>query len=175
MAKWNVDSSHTNVWFTVRHMMITNVRGEFGTVEGTVEWDPSAPTVGSVVASADASSIDTREPKRDAHLKSPDFFDVEQFPKLSFASKEIRKGKDGIEVVGELTLHGVTKPLTIYVDEYTPEAKDPWGGSRFGVTAHGSLKRSDFGLGWNMALEAGGVLVSDEIKLHFDVSLVKAS
>jgi polyisoprenoid-binding protein YceI len=174
MAKWNVDASHTTVWFTVRHMMITNVRGEFGTVEGSVDWDPKSPTAGSVTGSADAASIDTREPKRDGHLKSADFFDVENHPKITFVSKEIRQGKDGLEVVGELTMRGTTKPLTIYVDETTGEQKDPWGGSRIGVTAHASLKRSEYNMVWNMALEAGGMLVADDVKMHFDVSLVKA-
>ncbi|MFO0708585.1 MAG: YceI family protein [Sandaracinus sp.] len=174
MAKWNVDASHTTVWFTVRHMMITNVRGEFGVVEGSVDWDAATPTAGSVTGSVDVASIDTREPKRDGHLKSADFFDAEQFPKITFASKEIRKGKDGLEVLGDLTMHGTTKPLTIFVDETTGEQKDPWGGSRIGVTAHASVKRSDFGMVWNMALEAGGMLVADEVKMHFDVSLVKA-
>lgn len=173
MAKWNVDPSHTTVWFTVRHMMITNVRGEFGTVEGSVEWDPSNPIAGAVSGSVDAASIDTREPKRDGHLKSADFFDVENHPKLTFVSREIRKGAKGLEVVGDLTMRGTTKPLTIYVDETTAEQKDPWGGSRIGVTAHASVKRSDFGMVWNMALEAGGMLVADDVKMHFDVSLVK--
>ncbi len=173
MAKWNVDASHTTVWFTVRHMMITNVRGEFGTVEGSVEWDAGAPTSGSVRGSADVASINTREEKRDAHLKSADFFDAEKHPKLTFVSTELRQGKDGLEVVGDLTIHGTTKPVTLYIDETTPIAKDPWGGSRFGVTAHASVKRSDFGMVWNMALEAGGMLVADEVKMHFDVSLVK--
>jgi polyisoprenoid-binding protein YceI len=173
MAKWNVDASHTTVGFTVRHMMITNVRGEFGTVEGSVEWDASAPTTGTVTGSADVASINTREEKRDAHLKSADFFDAEAHPKITFASKEIRQGKDGLEVVGDLTIRGTTKSITIHVDETTPLAKDPWGGTRFGVTAHAAIKRSEFGMVWNLALEAGGMLVADEVKLQFDVSLVK--
>lgn len=175
MAKWNVDPSHTNVGFTVRHMMITNVRGEFGKVEGSVDWDASSPTAGSVTGTAEVTSIDTREPKRDEHLRSADFFDAENHPKLSFASKAIRQGKAGLEIDGELTIRGNTRALTIFVDEVTEEHKDPWGGSRIGVTAHASLKRSDFGLTWNVALEAGGMLVSDEVKLHLDVSLVKAA
>lgn len=173
MAKWNVDPSHTTVWFTVRHMMITNVRGEFGTVEGSAEWDPASPASGSVRGTVDVASINTREEKRDAHLKSADFFDAEKHPKLTFESRELRQGKDGLEVVGDLTIRGTTKPLTIYVDEVTPAAKDPWGGSRFGVTAHASVKRSEFGMVWNMALEAGGMLVADEVKMHFDVSFVQ--
>ncbi len=175
MTKWSVDPSHSTAAFTVRHMMITNVRGEFGKIEGTIEWDPAAPTQGSVQGTAEVESIDTREPKRDAHLKSADFFDATNHPKVSFASKELRQGKGGIEVVGELTIRGTTRPLTILVDEVTGEQKDPWGGSRIGVTAHATIKRSDFGLSWNVALEAGGVLVSDEVKMNFDVSLVKAS
>jgi polyisoprenoid-binding protein YceI len=174
MAKWNVDASHTTVWFTVRHMMITNVRGEFQAVEGSAEWEPGVPG-GSVRGAVEVASINTREPKRDAHLKSADFFDAENHPKLTFVSKEIRQGKDGLEVVGDLTIRGTTKPITIFVDDVTAEQKDPWGGTRIGVTAHATIKRSDFGITWNMALEAGGMLVSDEVKLHFDVSLVKAS
>jgi polyisoprenoid-binding protein YceI len=174
MAKWNVDASHTTVWFTVRHMMITNVRGEFQAVEGSAEWAPGQDG-GTVSGSVDVASIHTREAKRDAHLKSADFFDADNHPKLTFASKEIRQGKDGLEVVGDLTIRGTTKPITIFVDDVTPEQKDPWGGTRIGVTAHATIRRAEFGLTWNMALEAGGMLVSDEVKMHFDVSLVKAS
>ncbi len=173
MAKWNVDASHTTVWFTVRHMMITNVRGEFGTVSGAVEWDPATPASAKVTGKAETASIDTREPKRDAHLKSADFFDAENHPEITFTSQEIRQGKAGLEVVGDLTMRGTTKPVTIFVDEITEEQKDPWGGSRIGVTAHASVKRSEYQMVWNMALEAGGLLVGDEVKMHFDVSLVK--
>lgn len=173
MAKWKVDPSHTTVGFTVRHMMITNVRGEFQTVEGSVEWDPAAPASGKVTGSVDVASINTREPKRDAHLKSADFFDAETHPKLTFVSREIRKGADGLEVAGDLTMRGTTKPVVLRVDDITPEHKDPWGGTRIGVTAHATVKRSEFAMTWNMALEAGGMLVSDEVKMHFDVSLVK--
>jgi polyisoprenoid-binding protein YceI len=174
MSKWSVDASHSTVQFTVRHMMITNVRGQFQAVEGTVEFDPAQAGAARIEATIDVASIHTREEKRDAHLKSADFFDAEKYPKITFASSEVlAKGSDELEVKGSLTIRDVTKPVTLKVEGITPEHKDPWGQTRIGATATTSIKRSEFGIVWNQALEAGGVLVGDEVKISLDVSLVR--
>lgn len=175
MTKWNVDPSHTTIGFSVRHMMITNVRGEFQKVSGSAELDPTSPVGGSIRGTVETASIQTREEKRDAHLRSADFFDAEKHPTLTFESSDVRKERSGWSAHGTITIRGVRKPLVIHVDEITATAKDPWGQTRIGVTAHASLKRSDFGLTWNQALEAGGVLVGDEVKLVFELSMIEAS
>jgi polyisoprenoid-binding protein YceI len=154
--------------------MITNVRGEFGKIEGTVTWDPSHPEATQVEASADVSSINTRDEKRDGHLKSPDFFDAEKFPKLTFKSKSVKaKGKEELSVTGELTLHGVTKEVVFNVEGPSAPSTDPFGNTRIGATATTKIKREDFGLTWNAALEAGGVLVGSDVKITVDLSLIK--
>ena len=173
MAKWNIDPSHTTIGFAVRHMMITNVRGEFQSVKGSADFDPGSPGGGTVEGTVEASSVNTREPKRDAHLRSADFFDAEKHPTLTFRSSRFEAKGTKLEVHGAITIRGVEKPLVIHVDEVSAEHKDPWGNARIGVTAHAAVKRSDFGLTWNQALEAGGVLVGDEVKLSFELSLVK--
>jgi polyisoprenoid-binding protein YceI len=172
-ARFNVDPSHTNVGFSVRHMMITNVRGNFGKVEGSVTYDPANPEASKISATVDIASIDTREEKRDEHLRSADFFDVAAHPAMTFESKKItRKGGD-LEVVGDLTIRGTTREVKLEVEDITAEHTDPWGNSRIGASAKGKIKRSDFGMVWNSALEAGGVLVGDEVKISIEVSLVK--
>lgn len=174
MSKWSIDASHSTVQFSIRHMMITNVRGQFQAVEGTVEFDPAQPGATRIEASLEVASIHTREEKRDAHLKSADFFDAEKYPKISFVSSEaISKGSGEMELRGKLTIRDTTKDVTLHVEELTPEHKDPWGQTRIGATAKAAIKRSDFGIQWNQALEAGGVLVGDEVKISLDVSLVR--
>lgn len=174
--KWNIDPSHSTAEFTVRHMMITNVRGRFGKLEGTVEYDPQHPELSKFEATIDATSIDTRDEKRDAHLRSADFFDVEKHPKITFKSTSIKKtpGGDGFEALGDLTMHGVTKQVTLEIEGPTAETKDPWGNTRIGASAHGKVNRKDWGLNWNAALEAGGVLVGETVKISLEVSLVQA-
>jgi len=172
--KWNIDPSHSTAEFTVRHMMITNVRGRFGKLEGTVEYDPARPELSKFEATIDASSIDTRDEKRDAHLRSADFFDVEKNPTITFKSTQIKKTGDGFEALGDLTMHGITKQVTLEIEGPTEETKDPWGNSRIGASAHGKINRKDWGLNWNAALEAGGVLVGETVKISLEVSLVKA-
>lgn len=172
--KWNIDPSHSTAEFTVRHMMITNVRGRFGKLEGTVEYDPQHPELSKFEATIDATSIDTRDEKRDAHLRSADFFDVEKNPKITFKSTSIKKTGDGFEALGDLTMHGVTKQVTLEIEGPTAEAKDPWGNTRIGASAHGKVNRKDWGLNWNAALEAGGVLVGETVKISLEVSLVQA-
>lgn len=171
---WAIDASHSSVTFSVRHMMITNVRGEFQKVSGTVQYDRKHPESAKVEVEIDVASIQTREEKRDAHLRSADFFDAEKFPTIKFTSTEVGAvSGDRFDLVGDLTIHGVTRAVTLSVEGPTAESKDPWGNTRVGATATGKIKRSDFGMTWNNVLEAGGVLVGDEVKLSLDVSLVK--
>ncbi|MFT3696172.1 MAG: YceI family protein [Kofleriaceae bacterium] len=173
MARYNIDGSHSTAEFTVRHLMITNVKGRFGTLAGTVEYDAAKPEASKIEVSIDASSIDTREEKRDAHLKSADFFDVEKFPKITFTSKSVKKTDDGFAATGDLVMHGVTKEVTLEVETPSGETKDPWGNQRIGTSATAKINRKDWGLGWNAALETGGVVVGEQVKIHIDVSLVK--
>jgi polyisoprenoid-binding protein YceI len=174
MMTWKIDSSHTSATFSVRHMMVTNVRGEFQTVAGTVELDLAAPEKSRIDATIDVASVNTREAQRDAHLKSADFFDVEHHPQMTFKSKAIRvTGPGSAEVKGDLTIRGTTHEVTLEVEGPSAEHKDPWGAMRVGATATTKIKRGDFGLKWNTALEAGGVLVGEEVKIQLDVELIK--
>jgi len=172
--KWTIDPSHSTAEFSVRHMMITNVKGRFGKLEGTVEYDPARPELTTFEATLDAASIDTRDEKRDAHLRSADFFDVENHPKLTFTSKELKKTGDGFTAIGDLTMRGVTRTITLEIEGPTEPNKDPWGNNRIGASAHAKINRKDWGLNWNAALEAGGVLVGETVKISLEVSLVQA-
>jgi polyisoprenoid-binding protein YceI len=174
VTTWKIDSAHTAVEFSVRHLMITTVKGRFSEVSGTVTSDDSDPARGDVDITINAASIDTREPQRDAHLRSADFFDVEKFPTLTFRSERIEAVKgDRFTLVGHLTIHGVSREVVLDVAA-EGRVKDPWGGDRAGFSATTAIKRSDFGLMWNQLLEAGGVAVGDEIKIAIDAELVKA-
>ena len=172
--RWNIDGSHSTAEFSVRHLMITNVKGRFGTLSGTVDYDPEKPEASQIDVTIDATSIDTRDEKRDAHLRSPDFFDVEKFPSLTFKSTSVKKTDDGFAATGDLTIHGVTKPVTLEVEGPSDQNKDPWGNTRIGASATAKINRKDFGLNWNAALEAGGVLVGEHVKISIEVSLVQA-
>jgi polyisoprenoid-binding protein YceI len=169
---WKIDPTHSHVEFAVRHLMISSVKGRFGVVEGTVVTEEGNPSFADVNVAIDAASIDTREAQRDAHLKSADFFDVEKFPTLTFQGTRITGGGDQFTLTGDLTLHGVTREVTLDVTA-EGRGKDPWGGDRAGYSATAKIKRSDFGLTWNQVLEAGGIAVGDEIKISLDVELVK--
>lgn len=172
---WNIDPVHTTVEFKVRHMMITNVKGHFKPVSGVIIVDEADVTRSHVEASIDAASIDTREPDRDAHLRSPEFLDVEKFPELTFTSTRVtRAGRANLEVEGDLTIHGVTRKVTFLVEGPTPPGKDPWGNLRIGLSASTKINRKDFGLTWNAALETGGILVGDEVTITLDVEAVQA-
>jgi polyisoprenoid-binding protein YceI len=172
---WNIDTSHSNVGFTVRHMMMLKVHGRFGKWEGTITLDDADPTKSSVAVSIDVASVDTNEPKRDGHLRSPDFFDTEAFPKLTFASKRVKDlGGCKLEVVGDLSLHGVTKEVVLRAEQ-VGKGKDPWGNERVAFEATTSFSRSDFGLKWNQALETGGVLVSDKVEVTLEVQAIPAA
>lgn len=173
-ADWKIDSSHTNAHFKVRHMMVSSVRGEFGTTSGTVQFDPKAPEKTVIDAVIDASTINTREAKRDDHLRSPDFFDVANHPNLTFKSKKTKaKGKGKYEVTGDLTIRGVTKEVKLAVEGLDKEVKNPWGQTLVGAVAKTKINRKDFGLTWNQALETGGLLVGEEVEITIDVELVK--
>ena len=171
---WNIDGTHTNATFSVRHLMISNVRGEFQKVSGIVTFDPAKPDATRVEATIEVASISTRDEKRDTHLKSADFFDAEAFPFIKFASTSIRRGDKGLELVGNLTIRDVSREVILTVDGPTPEQKNPWGSICIGASATTKIKRSEFGITWNTALETGGVLVGDEITIHLDVELVRA-
>ncbi|MEG9437757.1 YceI family protein [Edaphobacter sp. HDX4] len=171
---YQIDPAHTSVHFSVRHMMVSNVRGEFGKVSGTVMFDPDNTANSTVEATIDASSIATRDDQRDTHLKSADFLDVEKFPTITFRSTKVEMHEGGATLTGNLTIHGVTREIVLDVEGSTQEIKDPWGKQRMGASATGKLSRKDFGLIWNAALETGGVLVGDEVKINIDVEVVRA-
>ncbi len=171
-AVWTIDSAHSTAAFSIRHMMISNVRGQFGHLEGTVEIEGDDPATARVDVSIDPASIDTGEPRRDAHLRSADFFDVAAHPTMGYASRRIEKVGDRYRVVGDLTMHGVTREVVLDVDEVTPPIRDQRGVLRRGVSASGTLDRKDFGLTWNRLLETGGVVVGDEVRLTIDLELI---
>ncbi|MCC6812042.1 MAG: polyisoprenoid-binding protein [Deltaproteobacteria bacterium] len=172
-ATWDIDTTHTNAQFAVKHMMVSTVRGEFQNITGTVDLDEKDLTKSKIDVSIDATTINTRVQKRDDHLRSADFFDVANHPKLTFKSTKIVKGKDGkLLATGDLTIRGVTKPVTLTVTSLSEPMKNPWGMTVRGVSATGKINRKDFGLTWNKALEAGGVLVGDDVDLTIDAELV---
>jgi polyisoprenoid-binding protein YceI len=174
-ASWNLDPSHSVAEFKVKHMMISNVKGQFAKLTGVLTLDESDLTDSRVAAVIEAGSIETRDAQRDAHLKSADFFDVEKFPTLSFKSTRIRLVGDGeLAVEGDLTIRGITRRVLFSVEGPTPPAKDPWGNTRVAVAATTKISRKDFGLTWNAALETGGILVGDEVTINLDVQFVKA-
>jgi polyisoprenoid-binding protein YceI len=175
MTTWSFDPSHSNIGFSVRHLMISKVRGQFNQWKGTFEYDESDPTRSKLEVHIDAASIDTREEKRDAHLRSPDFFDVEKYPELVFVSTSVeRDGGDDFVVNGDLTIHGVTRPVQLKV-EGLGRTRDPWGGERTGFSAATTISRKDFGLHWNVALEAGGVVVGDKIEIGIEIEALRAA
>lgn len=174
VTTWRIDAAHTVVEFSVKHLMIATVKGRFGAVEGTLETRGDDASKATVDVTVDTKSVDTRAEQRDAHLRSPDFFDVERFPTITFRSTKVeRTGTTGLKVTGDITIRGVTRPLILNVVE-EGHARDPWGGERAVFSATGKVRRSDFGLNWNQGLEAGGVLVGDDINLMIDVQFVRA-
>jgi polyisoprenoid-binding protein YceI len=173
---YQIDAAHSHVQFSVRHLMVSNVHGTFTGVTGTVSYDPDKPAETTIEATVDVNTVSTHDEKRDGHLKSPDFFDVAQYPVITFKSKRVEGGTATEQkITGDLTLHGVTKEVTLTVDEVSAEAKDPWGNTKIGATAKGKLKRSDFGLHWNAPLETGGLLVGDDVKLEFELEFLKTA
>ncbi len=174
VSTWNIDPVHSVAEFKVKHMMISNVKGQFTAVSGLLTLDEADPTRSRIEASIDAASINTREAQRDAHLKSADFFDVEKYPTLSFRSTRVSRNADGeLAAAGELTIHGVTREAVFAVEGPTAPGKDPWGNTRIGLSATTKINRKDFGLTWNAALETGGILVGEEVTITLDVEFVK--
>jgi polyisoprenoid-binding protein YceI len=172
-SSWTIDPTHAEVGFAVKHLMISTVRGRFAAVKGNAELDDARRNAAKLDVTIDVSSIDTRQEQRDNHLRSPDFFDVARFPTMRFISKRIEGDIDGeFRVIGDLTIRGVTHEVTL---DATAEGRvrDPWGNDRAGFSAKTKISRSAFGLTWNQALETGGVVVGDDVKLSIDVELVK--
>jgi polyisoprenoid-binding protein YceI len=174
-STWHIDPVHSVAEFKVKHMMISNVKGQFTSLKGDLTLDEADLTNSHVQATIDAASISTRDPQRDAHLKSADFFDVGKVPTLSFQSKRITRTSDGeFAVEGELTIRGVSREVVFAVEGPTPPAKDPWGNTRIGLSATTKINRKDFGLTWNAALETGGILLGDEVTITLDAQFVRA-
>ena len=169
---WNIDPAHTTVEFSVKHLMISTVRGHFGAVTGTIVLDEQNPLNSSVTAEIDVTSVSTHQEQRDAHLRSADFFDVEKFPAIRFESTSIERDGDHFDVHGNLTIRDVTRAVVLHT---TDEGRggDPWGGQRAGFSATTKVDRRDFGLTWNQALETGGVVVGNDIKITLEVEAVK--
>ncbi len=170
---WTIDPAHSQIQFSVRHMMISNVRGRFENFSGTVEFDEEDPLRSSVEVQIEAASIYTKEPQRDGHLKSPDFLDAERFPYLYFKSKRVEKLDESHgRIIGDLTIRDVTKEVVLEV-EYAGQAKSPWGTVSAGFSATTKVNRKDWNLNWNQLLETGGVLVGDQIKIDIELELIK--
>jgi polyisoprenoid-binding protein YceI len=175
ITTWNLDPVHSHAEFKVRHMMISNVKGEFKGVTGTLNLNGADLTKSGVEISIDAATISTGEAQRDAHLKSADFFDAEKFPTLHFKSNRVAKNKDGaLTVAGDLTIHGVTRNVMLQVEGPSEPMTDPWGSTRVGLSATTRISRKDFGLTWNTALETGGIMVGDEVNITLDIQFIKA-
>lgn len=173
VGTWEIDPAHSSSQFSVRHMLLSNVPGDFGSTRGTVQWDPQDPGKTVIDVTIDAASINTRNGKRDAHLKSADFFEVEKYPTITFRStRAARAGEGAWQVMGDLTIHGVTKPVVLAVEGPTPEVRVQ-GRVRMGASATTRINRKDFGLLWNRPLETGGLVLGDEVRITINVELVK--
>ena len=173
-ATWELDPAHSGIEFSVRHMMVSTVKGRFEKVKGTVELDEKDVTKSTVEVTIDLASVSTNEPKRDSHLKSPDFFDVAKFPTATFKSTKVQKaGKNKLKVTGDLSLHGVTKPVVLEVEGPTDAFKTPFGTTVRGVRATGKIDRKDFEIGWNKVLDNGGVMVGNEVSLDLNAELTE--
>lgn len=173
-ATFEIDPAHTSAQFAVRHLMVSTVRGTLGKVTGIVNLDDADVTKSSVEASIDVGGIDTREPKRDAHLKSPDFLDIAKYPTITFKSKKITKvADDKYQVTGDLTLHGVTKEVVLDADGSPKPFTDPFGNIKLGGAVRTTINRQDFGVAWNKALDGGGVVVGDNVDITIDTELMQ--
>ena len=176
-STWNIDATHSLIEFSAKHLMITTVKGRLADARGAIVVDEASPDKSSATVEFDAKSIDTRSEQRDEHLRSPDFLDVEKFPTISFTSRRVigasAQPGAGFKVVGDLTIHGVTKEVVLDAT-YEGRGRDPWGGERVSFSADTNIDRREFGLVWNAALETGGVLVSNDIRIHLEVQAVRA-
>ena len=173
-ATYSIDPEHSNVQFKVRHLMVSNVKGVFGKVQGIIDIDDKDISKSKVKVTIDTESINTGVAKRDEHLRSADFFDVSKYPAMTYVSKKVMKSGEGkLKVVGDLTLHGITREVVLDVEGPTSETKDPWGKMRRGASAVTTINRKDFGLTWNKALETGGVMVGDEVVINLEVEMIR--
>jgi len=175
VTTWKLDPAHSLAEFKIKHMMISNVKGRFTGLSGTLNLDETDYTHSTVEASIEVATVKTGDDQRDGHLKSADFFDAEKFPAITFKSTNIdSKGGADYEVTGDFTLHGVTKPVVFAVEDVSQPSKDPWGNQRIGLSATTKINRKDFGLTWNSALETGGVLVGEDVTISLEVQFIKS-
>ena len=172
-ARWNVDPDHSTIEFRVTHMVVSKTTGHFADYQGFIDMDAEAGTVKAIEATIKTASVNTKHEKRDAHLRNPDFFDVEKYPTMTYRLRHYKKTADGYEAVGELTLRGVTKDITL-TGNFNGVAKDPWGNLRAGFNAEGRLNRKDFGMVWSKTLDGGGLVVGDEVLIKLDIECIKA-
>jgi len=173
-ATWEIDPAHTTIQFSVRHMMVSNVHGQFGKFSGRVEGDETKPTEARIEATIQTASVDTSNDKRDEHLRSPDFLDAAKYPTITYTSKKIEKTGEGKwKVTGDLTLHGVTKEVVLHLSDVTTPIKDPMGNMRAGAEARATINRQDFGITFNKTLDGGGVMVGNEITITIDVEVTR--
>lgn len=172
-ARWDIDPDHSTIEFRVAHMVVSKTSGRFTDYRGFVEMDADAKTLKSIEATIKAASIDTNHDKRDAHLRNVDFLDVERFPTMTYKMKQYRKQGDAYTVIGDLTLRGVTKEISLS-GTFNGITQDPWGNTRAGFSADGILNRKDFGMVWNKVLDSGGLVVGDEVQIHLDIECIKA-
>jgi len=172
-ASYTLDTAHSSATFSVRHLMVSNVKGNFQVTGGSAVWDPKNLAASKLEAIIDVTSVDTRDPKRDAHLKSPDFFDAAKYPQIKFESTRFTQNGEVLEIAGNLTIRGVTKPVVLKVDGPTPVVKDPWGNTRIGAAAVTKVNRKDFGVNWNSNLDGGGVVVGDDVNIALEVEMVQ--
>jgi polyisoprenoid-binding protein YceI len=175
LITWKIDPAHTVAEFKVKHMMIANVKGTIKGITGDLTEHTTDASLSSIEATLDVSTLNTGEPQRDGHLKSPDFLELEKYPTITFKSTQVeRKGEEEYAVTGDLTIHGVTRPVTLSVEGPTPPQKDPWGNVRIGLEATTKIDRKDFGLIWNTALETGGILVGDTVHITIEAEFIKS-
>ena len=171
---WKLDPAHSSAEFKVRHMMISNVKGSFSGLTGDLTEHTVDSSLSFIEAAVPLATVSTGDPQRDGHLKSADFFDIEKFPQMTFKSTRVAKnGNESYSVTGDLTIHGVTKPVTFAVEGPTAPGKDPWGNTRIGVSASAKINRKDFGLNWNAALETGGFLVGEDVQITIEAQFIK--
>lgn len=174
-STWNLDPDHSSVGFSIRHLMVSNVRGNFDRFGGTVDLDDRNITGSKVNATIEAGSVNTRVQKRDEHLQGPEFFDVAKYPSITFVSKKWSKDARGrLKVSGDLTMHGVTRPVVLDVAPFSPETRDPWGNLRRGTTATTTINRKDFGLDWSKTMDNGGLMIGEEVDITLEIEMIKA-
>lgn len=173
ISKWTVDKAHSGIDFSIKHMMISTVKGSFNNFDAVIEADPQDLTTANIEFTVDISSIDTRNSDRDAHLKSADLFEVEKYPNITFkATKIVKTDENEYDVTGDVSMHGITRPETFKVT-FEGQGKDPWGNEKVGFSAEGKLKRSDYGITYNAVLETGGVLIGDQVKVFIEIQASK--